>query len=175
MPGSDCKPPQPSPWVVCHAKRIPAGGQVLDLACGSGRHTRWLHELGYPVFAADINLDGLTDLLGHPGIELLETDLEQNSWPFEEARFAGIVVTNYLYRPHIARLAGCLIASGVLIYESFAAGNEEYGKPSNPNYLLQPGELLEIFTSSLQVIAFEQGLVNEPNPKVVQRICAVRP
>lgn len=174
MPGDCAAQPEPSAWVVCHAKNIPAGGRVLDLACGSGRHTRLLLSLGHEVLAADIDLSGVTDLENQAGVELLQADLETDSWPFEDQQFTGIVVTNYLHRPHLDRIADCLTDSGILIYETFAAGNEQYGKPSNPEYLLQPGELLQVFGDRLEVIAFEQGLVHEPGPKVLQRLCARR-
>ncbi len=164
--------PEPSAWVVRHAKNIPSGGTVLDLACGSGRHARLLCGLGHSVLATDIDLGRVKDLEGQSEIELWQTDLEQDSWPFEEKQFTGIVVTNYLHRHHLGKLADCLTDSGILIYETFAAGNEKYGKPSNPNYLLQPGELLQVFGARLDVVAFEQGLVHEPGPKVVQRLCA---
>jgi SAM-dependent methyltransferase len=165
---------QPSRWVATHMARIPAGGRVLDLACGSGRHTRLLLDLGFSVLAADIDLTGVADLQNQRGIELLETDLEQDEWPLAGERFAGIVVCNYLYRPHLASLADCLEDSGVLLYETFALGNEQYGKPSNPDYLLRPGELLDVFGALLETIAFEQGLVTEPDAKVVQRLCAAK-
>ncbi|MDP6437867.1 MAG: class I SAM-dependent methyltransferase [Gammaproteobacteria bacterium] len=167
--------PEPSAWVVRHAENIPSGGTVLDLACGSGRHTRLLRRLGYSVLATDTDLERIKDLEGQPGIELRQADLEQDSWPFEEKQFTGIVVTNYLHRPHLDKLTDCLTDSGILIYETFAVGNEQYGKPSSPDYLLQPGELLQVFGDRLEVVAFEQGLIHEPGPKVIQRLCARRP
>jgi SAM-dependent methyltransferase len=167
--------PEPSPWVLCHAKSIPGDGTVLDLACGSGRHARLLHQLGHAVLATDIDLDRVADLRDQSGFELRQADLEQDGWPFEARQFTGIVVANYLYRPHLDKLTDCLSESGILIYETFAAGNEKYGKPSNPDYLLQPGELLQVFREKLDVVAFEQGLVHEPGPKVIQRLCARKP
>jgi SAM-dependent methyltransferase len=172
MPANNRQALQPSSWVVGHAKRIPTDGRVLDLACGSGRHARWLRRQGHTIVAADIKLDGVADLRDQDGIELLETDLEQDNWTLEGQLFAGIVVTNYLYRPHLPQLIENLQRPGILIYETFAAGNEQYGKPSNPDFLLQPGELLKVFGNDLRVIAFEQGLVEEESPKIMQRLCA---
>ena len=164
--------PQPSEWVTRHIDSIPAGGRVLDLACGSGRHTRLLHSLGYRVVAVDKDLRGVQDLRDVAGIELLQMDLEQPDWPLQDQQFASIVVCNYLYRPHLAKLADCLEDSGCLLYETFAAGNERYGKPTNPDYLLEPGELLDVFGRSLKVVAFEQGLIQTPQTRLMQRICA---
>jgi SAM-dependent methyltransferase len=163
-----------SPWVKRHAPLIPLGGQVLDVACGKGRHTRHLHALGHKVVATDIDLAGIRDLEGNAGIELHETDLELGGWPFEAQQFTGIVVTNYLYRPHFPCIARSLAPNGLLIFETFAAGNERFGRPCNPDYLLQPNELLHAFMDSLDIIAFEQAEDDQPHPAVRQRICARR-
>ncbi|MDL2357797.1 MAG: methyltransferase domain-containing protein, partial [Pseudomonadota bacterium] len=135
---------QPSPWVARFAALIPAG-EVLDLACGGGRHARLLAGLGHPVSALDRDREALA-LAAGAGITTLEVDLERGddgaAWPFAAGRFAGIVVTNYLHRPLLAALAASLRPDGVLIYETFADGNAAFGKPSNPAFLLAPGELL---------------------------------
>jgi len=173
----------PSPWVVRFAGLIPAG-EVLDLACGRGRHARLLAALRHPVLAVD--RDGVAlSALGDGTIRTLQLDLESSlaaeraDWPLLPGRFAGIVVTNYLHRPLLKPLLAALAPGGVLIYETFAQGNERYGKPSNPAFLLMPDELLELARSavpqSLQIVAFEQGQLAGPKPAVVQRICAVRP
>ena len=167
-------PPDASLWVIRHAPLIPAGGQVLDLACGKGRHTRYLHALGHGVLAADKSLAGVRDLKGNSDIQLLETDLELEDWPFRDEQFTGIVVTNYLYRPHFPHLAKSLAPNGLLIFETFAAGNERFGRPRNPDYLLHTNELLHAFKDALEVIAFEQSNDHEPRPAVRQRICARR-
>lgn len=173
----------PSPWVVRFAGLIPAG-EVLDLACGRGRHARLLAALGHPVLAVDRDGVALSGL-GDGTIRTLQFDLESSlaaegaDWPLQPGRFAGIVVTNYLHRPLLEPLVAALAPDGVLIYETFARGNERYGKPSNPAFLLMPDELLELARSAapqaLQIVAFEQGQLTGPKPAMVQRICAVRP
>ncbi|MEN3277938.1 MAG: hypothetical protein V7631_3728 [Massilia sp.] len=166
-------PSPPSPWVRRFAPLVPAG-EVLDLACGSGRHARLFAELGHPVLAVDRDPDALAAAAGE-GIVTLQADLEIECapWPFAAGRFAGIVVTNYLHRPLLASLCASLAPEGVLIYETFALGNEVFGKPSNPAFLLRPGELLEMAgAAGLKVIAYEDGIVTEPKPARVQRLCA---
>jgi SAM-dependent methyltransferase len=166
----------PSAWVARFAPLIPAG-EVLDLACGAGRHARLLASLGHPVLAVDRNADALESASG-AGITICQIDLELEGaeWPYEQGRFAGIVVTNYLHRPLFPHLVRSLAPTGVLIYETFAIGNEQFGKPSNPAFLLRHGELLENTISSvaMRVIAFEDGYVEIPKPAMVQRICAVK-
>jgi len=163
-----------SAWVVRHARLIPEGGTVLDLACGNGRHTRYLRSLGYRVVAVDIDVSGIADLEADDGVEIVEADLETGQWPLEERQFDGVVVTNYLYRPHLPRLADALAPKGALIYETFGKGNEELGSPRNLAFLLNPGELLEEFGPKLTIIAYEQRSEREPRPAVRQRVCAVR-
>ena len=158
---------QPSDWVVRWAKLIPRG-PVLDVASGAGRHARYLKDLGLDVVAVDRDSHSI------PGVQFVKADLENGSpWPFEGQRFAGIVVANYLHRPLLGVLQESVAENGVLIYETFMVGNERYGKPSNPNFLLRPGELLGAF-AALAPVAFEQGTVEQPKPAVVQRLCAVR-
>ena len=144
-------------------------GPVLDVACGAGRHAIFFAERGFEVVAVDREAQAL------PGaIRFVKADLEDGSpWPFPRKRFAAIVVANYLHRPLFPILAESLEEGGVLIYETFMLGNERYGRPSNPNFLLRPGELLEAF-SALAIVAFEQGRVERPKTAVVQRLCAVR-
>lgn len=166
----------PSSWVRRFAAAVPAG-EVLDLACGSGRHARLFAGLGHPVLAVDRDPQALAAANG-PGMTTLRLDLEEEGarWPFEAGRFAGIVVTNYLHRPLLADLVTSLAPNGVLIYETFALGNEIYGKPSNPAFLLRPGELLDVAAQGgLQVLAFEDGVVDQPKPARVQRLCAAGP
>lgn len=165
----------PSDWVVRWAERVPAGGRVLDIACGNGRHARFLAGRGHPVEAVDCDPAKLAPLAGIPGIHPRAADLESGPWPYSDQRFAGIVVVNYLHRPLFPLLLEALDAGGVLIYETFAAGNERYGRPSNPAFLLEPGELLEVVRGRLQVIAYEALEISEPRPAMVQRICAINP
>lgn len=165
----------PSPWVVRFAPLVAAGGAVLDLACGSGRHLRLFHRLGHPVVGLDRDLSGTADLAGTAGVERIAADLEDGRpWPLpDDRRFAGIVVTNYLHRPLLPRLLDALEPGGVLLYETFALGNARFGRPSSPAFLLRSGELLELARGRLQVVAFEQGQVAAPKAAVVQRLCAV--
>jgi len=167
--------PDPSPWVLRWSPLIAPGGTVLDLACGAGRHARLLAARGHPVLAVERDRALLDALAGVPGIEPLHADLENGApWPLGARRFAAIIVVNYLHRPLLPLLAAALDDGGVLIYETFALGNERYGRPSNPQFLLRPGELLDAFRSSLSVVAFEQGRVTRPKPAVIQRLCALR-
>jgi SAM-dependent methyltransferase len=166
----------PSPWVVRFAPLIPAAGPVLDLACGRGRHTRWLLEVGHDVVAVDRDLAGLADLQGNPRLDALEVDLEDGRpFPLAGRQFAAVVVANYLYRPILDDLVAAVGPGGILIYETFARGNEQVGRPRNPAFLLQPGELLRVVRDRLRVVAFEDVVVDQPRPAVVQRIAAVRP
>lgn len=165
----------PSAWVERFAPLVPAGGPVLDLACGSGRHLRLFRRRNHPVLGLDIDLRGVADLVGTPGVELLAADLEQgNPWPLPaERRFAGVVVANYLHRPLFPAILAALAPGGVLIYETFAMGNARFGKPSSPAFLLCQGELLEMARGRLQVVAYEHGEVASPRAAVVQRLVAV--
>ena len=162
----------PSPWVERFAPLIPAGGRVLDLACGRGRHARLLARLGHRVEAVDRDAEALAELAGVPGITTRKADLESGPWPFAEHCCDGIVVTNYLHRPRLNDLLNTLKPGGVLIYETFMTGHELFGKPSNPDFLLRPEELLDVVKRRLSVVAFEQGQVNTPWPAVTQRLCA---
>jgi SAM-dependent methyltransferase len=165
-----------SAWVRRWAPLAPPG-EVLDLACGRGRHARLFAALGHPVLAVDRDPDALRAQAGQ-GITAMAFDLETPTlaWPFDAGRFAAIVVTNYLHRPLMAHLAASLAPDGVLIYETFAQGNEAFGKPSNPAFLLEPGELLrQAGAAGLAVIAFEDGYLAQPKPAMVQRLCAVGP
>lgn len=168
---------EPSPWIVRHASLLPADGPILDLAAGSGRHTRFFSELGRSVLAVDREIGGLADLQMTSGIEVLALDLETaQGWPLPGRQFAAIVVTNYLHRPLLPFLGGALLPGGVLLYETFAVGNERFGKPSNPAFLLQPGELLRVAQpAGLTVVAYEHGEVATPRPAVIQHIAAKKP
>ena len=151
------------------------GGPVLDLACGGGRHGRHFLERGHPVVLLDRDVSDVRDLAGRANVEIVEADLERgDALPFAGRQFAAIVVANYLWRPILPRLADAVAEGGLLIYETFGRGNEQYSRPRNPDHLLRAGELLEAFGKALQVVAYEHGLRRDPKPRVVQRIAAVR-
>jgi len=158
----------PSDWVLRWSALVERG-PVLDLACGGGRHARLFAGRGLQVVAVDRE-----DRVFSEEVEFLKADLEDGSpWPLAGRRFAAIVVTNYLHRPLFPRILECLDEGGVLIYETFMIGNEKFGRPSNPQFLLRPSELLEAF-EMLSVAGFEQGRVERPKPAMIQRLCALR-
>jgi SAM-dependent methyltransferase len=166
---------QPSEWVVRWARSIRPHGAVLDLACGNGRHSRFLAAHGFQVCAVDRDRQALSALTGVAGVTLRWADLEIGSWPLQGLQFDGVVVIHYLHRPLFPAILDLLAPAGVLIYETFAAGNERFGKPSNPDFLLRPGELMEVTRSRLRILAFEDLEVTSPRPGRIQRICASAP
>jgi SAM-dependent methyltransferase len=170
----DLNEEEPSLWIRRFASRIAPGGRVLDVACGAGRHALWLARQGYRVEAVDRNATALACLSGIHGIQTTTADLESEPWPYVGQSFDGVVVSRYLHRLLLPLLPEVLAPQGVLIYETFMEGNERFGRPSNPDFLLKHDELLEAFSGRLQVVAFEQGVVNRPRAAVIQRICAVR-
>jgi SAM-dependent methyltransferase len=160
--------------VLRFAGRVPQGGPVLDLACGMGRHARLFLARGHPVTAIDRDLSGIADLAGAPGLEAIEADLENGTpFPLAGRRFAAVVVTNYLYRPLFPALVAAVAPGGVLIYETFARGNEDFGRPRNPEHLAKPGDLLEAVRGRLRVVAYEDLIDQAPKPAARQRLCAV--
>ena len=156
----------PSDWVQRWADLV-TRGPVLDIAAGAGRHSILFAERGLEVVAVDREPQPI------PRVRFVQADLEGSAWPFAGQRFAAIVVTNYLHRPLFPAIEAALAEEGLLIYETFMAGNERFGRPSNPAFLLQPGELLHAFRS-LTPVAFEQGFVERPKPAMIQRLCAKR-
>lgn len=162
--------PFPSAWITRWSHLIPAGGSVLDLACGSGRHVRWLASQGFGVTGVDRDAEALEPLKGIA--ETLVADIEGGPWPLADRHFDAVVVTHYLWRPLMPQVIASVAPGGVLLYETFAQGNATVGKPSRPDFLLRPGELLE-HVAGLRVVAYEDGFLAEP-PRFIQRIAAVR-
>lgn len=175
----DRAPYEPSPWVARFAPLVPAGARVLDAACGAGRHTRLFLDRGCRVTAVDIDVDALADLIRRDAagdrLEVVQADLEGGDPPpFRGMRFDAVVVTAYLHRPLLGDLVDAVAPGGLLIYETFARGHERFGRPTNPDFLLRPGELLEAVGEALRVLAYEDLTVEEPRPAALQRICARR-
>jgi len=166
----------PSPWIARLAGLVPAGGPVADIACGRGRHGRLFRDRGHPVLFADRDVSRVADLAGAKGVEIVEADFEDGSdWPLTGRHFAGVVVTNYLWRPILPKIIELIRPGGLLLYETFALGNEAYGRPRNPDFLLRPGELFEAVRGHLDVLTYAQGTVQRHGgPAVVQHIAARR-
>ena len=166
--------PMPSEWIREHTKLISPGGSVLDLACGSGRHTSFLLKRGNNVTALDRDISQLKDVPETKNLKILEHDLEGAlRWPFAPQAFDGIIVANYLYRPLFSEIVKSLAPQGILIYQTFAVGNEKYGHPRNPQYLLSKDELLQVFGKRLHVVKYSHGLIKRPFPAVMQSICCI--
>ena len=167
--------PRPSPWIARYAHLALVGAPVLDVACGQGRHSLFFLERGHKVTAMDIDMSGIAALSGRAGLELVQADLEGEGrpWPFGGQQFGAVVVVNYLWRPLFPALIAAVAPGGVLLYDTFAVGQERFGRPRNPDHLLKPGELLEAVRGRLEVRAYECGEVGEP-PAVRQSLCAVR-
>ncbi len=163
----------PSPWVARFAHLVPREARVLDVACGGGRHARFFAARGAQVVAVDRDPACAGALADLAAVRFLAADIEGGPWPYAGQRFDAVIVTNYLHRPLFDALRDCVADGGVVLYETFARGNEAFGKPSNPAFLLQPGELLDAF-AGLFVIAYEDGLVTTPRPARIQRLCARR-
>lgn len=159
----------PSPWIVRWAHLIRPGGTVLDVACGSGRHLRWLAARGFRVTGVDRDAQAVAGLQGSG--EVVVADLENGPWPLAGRRFDAVVVTNYLWRPLAPTLIGALADGGAYLHETFADGNAAYGRPSRPEFLLRRGELLQL-AAGLRTVAFEDGWLDDP-PRCVQRIAAL--
>jgi SAM-dependent methyltransferase len=168
----------PSAWVQRWSHLVPERGVVLDVACGYGRHARWFYERNHPLALVDraqAAIEFIATALPARSIQTVEAvvaDIEEGPWPFEGRQFEAVIVTNYLWRPLLPTLLASLAPGGVLIYETFTQGNETVGKPSRPDFLLRPGELLQV-CQGLKVVAFEEGFEERP-PRFVQRITAVR-
>jgi SAM-dependent methyltransferase len=159
-----------SPWIRRFTPLLPPGATVLDLACGGGRHVHWFVQQGFNVVAVDRDAAAVAPLRGLARVVV--ADVENGPWPLPDERFGAVVVTNYLWRPLLPRLLECVAEGGVLLYETFAVGNETVGRPRSPDFLLRPGELLQA-AHGLRVVAYEDGFLDAP-PRFVQRIAAVR-
>lgn len=168
-------PAAPSPWLRRFLPLIGAGGTVLDLAAGGGRHVKMLRDAGYQVVAADRDVGALKAAFSGDSLcQIKEMDFEDgNPWRLGGG-YQGIIVANYLWRPLLPALSEALAPDGVLLYETFMQGNERFGRPTRPDFLLQPGELLAAFLGSLAIVAFEQGEVAAPRPAMIQRLAAVK-
>jgi SAM-dependent methyltransferase len=173
MASAEPQPAAPSPWVERFAHLVRPGGRVLDVAAGGGRHSALFLARGHRVTAVDRDTSALAHLAQAPGCAVLQLDLEDGGpWALGED-WDAVVVTNYLHRPMLPALARALAPGGVLLYETYALGHERHGRPSRPEFLLRPGELLAAFVPPLVPVAFEQGLLAHPRPCVVQRLAAV--
>lgn len=165
----------PSPWITRWTHLLPPGCEVLDVACGSGRHLQWFAARGHAVVGVDQDIAAARALL--PTAELVQADIENGPWPLATPegprRFGAVVVTNYLWRPLLPTLLKSLTPGGLLLYETFAAGNETVGRPARPDFLLQPGELLRI-CAGLDVVAYENGFLDQPE-RFIQRVAAFAP
>lgn len=162
----------PSPWIVQWAGLVAAGAPVLDIAAGGGRHSRLFAERGHPVTSIDRDISALA---AHDKIERIQADLEDGSpWPLPGRTFGAVIVTNYLHRPLFPDILDALAPAGVLLYETFMEGNERFGRPSRPEFLLKDGELLELVRGRLSVIAYEARMISQPKMAMVQRIAARR-
>jgi len=160
----------PSAWVQRWSHLVPTGGSVLDVACGHGRHLRWFAQRGHAVTGVDRSPEAI-EAVAPLGRAVL-ADIENGPWPFDGKRFDVVVVTNYLWRPLLPVIVASVAEGGVLLYETFAAGHQSVGKPSRPDFLLQPGELLQA-AGGLHVVAYEDGFCDRPE-RFVQRLAAVR-
>ena len=160
----------PSAWVQRWTHLIPPHATALDLACGAGRHMRWLKAQGLQVTGVDRSPEAIAACAGLG--ELICADIENGPWPLPSRQFGAVVVTNYLWRPLLLTVLASLVPGGVLIYETFAQGHETVGRPSRADFLLRPGELLQSF-GALRTVAYEDGYLENP-ARFVQRIAAVR-
>jgi len=166
---------EPSCWLQRHSSLIPHSGPILDIAAGSGRHTQYLLDKGHVVISIDKDVSRLARIKSSR-LFIARVDLETpKPWPFKNGAFAAIIVTNYLHRPLLPQIINGLAVGGLLVYETFANGNEKFGKPTNPDYLLKAGELIQLTLGHLHILAYEDLTVDQPRPAQIQRIVASRP
>ena len=172
-PRSNPQATEPSAWVMRFGARLGAGARVLDLACGHGRNARWFARRGCRVTAVDVDPACAASFANEAAVEFVQADLEGGAWPFAGQAFDAVIVVHYLHRPLLPLLAATLAPGGLLVYETFARGNERFGRPRNPDFLLRPRELVEVF-GQLRILAFEDGYVGSPQPALIQRLAAVK-
>lgn len=169
----------PSPWIQRWSHLAAPGASVLDVACGAGRHLRWFAQRGHPLLGLDRDGPALQaarqavlEAAPQAQAQWLQADIENGPWPLAGQRFGAVVVTNYLWRPLLPAIVEAVGPGGVLLYETFASGNESVGRPARPDFLLQPGELLRA-CQGLRIVAYEDGFLEAP-ARFVQRVAAVR-
>lgn len=167
---SNSRPAAVSPWIERWSHLLPPAARVLDVACGHGRHARWLHGRGHEVTAVDRCAEAIAAV--QPFARAVCADIENGPWPFAGLTFDAVIVTHYLWRPLLPALVASLAPGGVLLYETFAAGNERLGRPARPEFLLQPGELLRA-CEGLHILAYENGFLDHP-ARCIQRVAALR-
>jgi SAM-dependent methyltransferase len=168
------EPGASSVWLRRFSRLITPQGKVLDVAAGKGRNARWLAAQGFRVEGVDRDAAALDSMQGIANITTRQADLENAGWPYGGQRFDAIIVCRYLHRPLLPLLASSLAPRGILIYETYMQGHENYGRPRNPDFLLMSNELLAAFESSLEIVDFEQGLLEQSPPAMLQRICAIK-
>ncbi|USG60712.1 class I SAM-dependent methyltransferase [Sneathiella marina] len=163
-----------SPWVRKYSSLFPKEHPILDVACGNGRHSFFMHELGHDVFATDRDVAAINATQIPVDISIIEADLERQPWPFSTQIFSGVIVVNYLWRPLFQDIIDCLAPGGVLLYDTFAQGNEKYGRPRNPDFLLAPEELNNLCRQNFDILEYFHGAIKGPKPAMRQSIAAIK-
>ena len=169
----------PEPWVLHATHLVPPRAPIVDIACGGGRHARWFLANDHQATLIDRDVSAVADLRNDVGATIVSADLESSHVDIlhiiPPARFGGVIVVNFLWRPLMSAIVEAVAPGGVLIYQTFAVGNARHGKPSNPDYLLRPGELLDAVSGRLEVLRYEHGEDLLDRPVTIQRIVARRP
>lgn len=163
-----------SPWIRKYSSLFPKEFPILDVACGKGRHSFHMQNLGYDVVAVDKDTTAINDCQPPSNIFVVEADLENHLWPFSRQVFSGVIVVNYLWRPLFQDIFSSLAPGGVLLYDTFAQGNENFGRPRNPDFLLAPDELKTLCTETFDIFDYFHGAITSPAPAVRQSIAAIK-
>lgn len=163
-----------SPWILKYGSLIPKERPILDVACGSGRHSFYMQDLGYEVVAVDKDITAINANQFQSNISIFEADLERYLWPFSEQIFSGVIVVNYLWRPLFQNIIDSVVPGGVLLYDTFAQGNEKFGRPRNPDFLLAPEELKNLCRKKFDIIDYFHGVTKSPEPAMRQSIAAIK-